>query len=598
MLLPANTHPPGSKTHLMQATTAATSASKALNMQTVKESPVARESQGSTVETAADGNGQSSSTNHTVSTLQKIADTISHIITKDSIDRSTKKSLEEVLSFIQEENKKERLREAKLKVTAEESAIRKSIRSNMVDIYNTLKKQLDSIQDTSNTTLTSSDKLLKDTESVAAATKDLTGKVSKITDTADKITMDTLKYQDAVLSRPTQALRANADPKVLGDLDHKARQILVELFGAKGDITFGKSLTELATKANEAIGEIVDTGKPKDIKVEMLFKTHRQALVLILNSKEAVTWIKQPEIKIAFTMAFLEGLHITLQKYNLIVPRIPITFNPKEEKHLYEIEEVNRLCPNEIFKARWIKLTERWRLNQTHAYAILTLSLVDLANWLIRDGLNIYNMRVRPMKQKQEPIQCMKCRKWGHFIHNCLEDKDTCETCGKPHCTNTCPNKEKIFCVSCGDKSHTSWDRACPEFSWHCAIQDKRNPENAMPFFPTEHDWMLTARPHRIPLDKHFLVVYVVNSLPASGENHPIKGLHPLHRANGATTLQNLQYHGSQCMGPNLISLSCDREEGKLSGAGGHDELVSDTPLFKWTKEDKEQYKLNGQKGW
>jgi L-fucose isomerase-like protein len=143
-----------------------------------------------------------------VSTLQKIADTISLIITKDGIDRSTKKSLEEVLSFIQEENEKERLREAKLKVTAEESAIRKSIRSDMVDIYNALKKQLDSIQDTSNATLTSSDKLLKDTESVAAATKDLMGKVGKITDTADKIATDTLKYRDAVLSRPTQALRS------------------------------------------------------------------------------------------------------------------------------------------------------------------------------------------------------------------------------------------------------------------------------------------------------------------------------------------------------------------------------------------------------
>ena len=143
-----------------------------------------------------------------MSTLQKIADTISLIITKDGIDRSTKKSLEEVLSFIQEENEKERLREAKLKVTAEESAIRKSIRSDMVDIYNALKKQLDSIQDTSNATLTSSDKLLKDTESVAAATKDLMGKVGKITDTADKIATDTLKYRDAVLSRPTQALRS------------------------------------------------------------------------------------------------------------------------------------------------------------------------------------------------------------------------------------------------------------------------------------------------------------------------------------------------------------------------------------------------------
>jgi len=553
----------------------------------VKESPVARENQGLSVKTTTAENGQSSSTNHTVSTLQKIAVTIGHIIAKDSIDRPTKKSLEEVLSFIQEEKEKERLRDAKLKATAKESAIRKSIRSDMVDIYNAIKMQLDSIQDTSNVTLTSSDKLLKDTESITAATKDLLGKVGKIMDTADKIAMDTSKYQDAVLSRPTQTLRANADPKVLGDLDCKARQILVKLFGTKGDVTLGKSLTELATKANEVISEIEDAGKPKGIKVETLFKTHRQALVLILNSKDPVAWIKQPEIEIAFTVAFSEGLHITSRKYNLIIPRIPITFDPKDVKHLHEVEEANRLHPNEIFKARWIKPAERQRLNQTHAYAILTLSLVDLANRLIRDRLNICNARVRPRKEKREPIQYMKCRKWGHFVCECLEDKDTCGTCGKPHRTNTCPNKDKIYCVSCGNKSHTSWDRGCLEFSWHCAIQDKRNPENAMPFFPMEHDWMLTARPHRIPLDKCFPGVYAVNSLPAPGGNHPVKGPRPSRRANGP-----------QHMGPNLISLSHGREEGKLSGMDGHDELASDAPFFKWTKEDKEQHQLNSKKGW
>lgn len=291
----------------------------------------------------------------------------------------------------------------------------------------------------------------------------------------------------------------------------------------------------------------------------------------------------------------MEGSHITSRQYNLIVPRIPITCDPKDEKHLHEVEEANGLRPNEIFKARWIELTERRRLDQTHAYTILTLSLVDSANRLIRDGLNICNARVRPTKQKREPIQCMK---WGHFVRDCPVDKDTCGTCGEPHRTNTCPNKEKIFCVSCGDKSHTSWDRACPEFSRRCAIQDERNPENAMPFFPTEHGWTLTARPHRIPLDERFPGVYAVNSLPASGGNHPTKGSCPSGRANGATTSQKPQNRGSQCTGPNLISLSRNREEGKLSGEGGHDELASDTPFFKWTKEDKEQHKLNGQKGW
>jgi len=124
-----------------------------------------------------------------------------------------------------------------------------------------------------NETLTSSSKLLADMESVAAATKDLTGKVGKITDTAERIAMDTSKYRDAVLTKPTQTIRANTDPKVLGDLECKGRQILVEYLDTEGGNLLGKSLTELTSKANEAIDMIKDSGKPKSIKVQMLFKT-------------------------------------------------------------------------------------------------------------------------------------------------------------------------------------------------------------------------------------------------------------------------------------------------------------------------------------
>jgi len=258
----------------MRAATAATSANKVLNTKTVKESPVVKEPQGPTTESTVAENRLSNDTSHVVSTLQKIADTIALIAVKDNVDRPTRKSLDEVISFIQEEKEKERLREANLKASTEDSFLRKCIRADLVEMYNSLKKQLDSIQDTLNATLESTGKLLKDTEDIAATTRDLSGKVSKITDTADKIATDTSKYRDTVLSRPTLTLRANTDPKVLGDLDRKARQILVELFGTEGDSTLGKSLTDLADKANEVISEIEDSGKPKDIKVEMLFKTH------------------------------------------------------------------------------------------------------------------------------------------------------------------------------------------------------------------------------------------------------------------------------------------------------------------------------------
>jgi len=241
-------------------------------------------------------------------------------------------------------------------------------------------------------------KLLVDMENIAATTKDLIGKVGKITDTAEKIATDTLKYHDAVLTRPVQSIRANTDPKVLEDMDCKGRQILVEHVGLDGTNVLGKSLTELTTKANEAISKIVDSRKLKDIKVQMLFRTCCKVLVLTLNSKETVTWIKQPEIEIAFTAAFMEGSHIADRSYSLIIPNVPISFDPKDNKHLCEVEEANGLKTKEIVKAKWIKPVGRRRPDQTCMYIIILLSTVDSANLIIRDGMNICNVRVRPKK--------------------------------------------------------------------------------------------------------------------------------------------------------------------------------------------------------
>src|SRR5216684_5788726 len=77
------------------------------------------------------------------------------------------------------------------------------------------------------------------------------------------------------------------------------------------------------------------------------------------------------------------------RSYNIIVPRVPITFNPSEEKQLREIEETNNIDSNSITKARWIKLTNRRRNGQTHAYATLTISSPSIANQLIRNGITI-----------------------------------------------------------------------------------------------------------------------------------------------------------------------------------------------------------------
>ena len=593
---PVNTRPPSGKIYATRASTAATSASKALNVRTTKESPKAKEPQVKAAE-KEETKEQHPTCNgsHTASPLQRIAAAIGQIISKEDIDNATKQSLEDIITFIHGEKEKEDQRINQIIDSAKDGAIRKSIKTDLIEMYNSLKRQLNGIQETANATLTSTSKLLEDTENVAAATKDLTGKVGKITDTANKIATDTSKYRDAVLTRPTQTLRASTDPKVLGDIERKGRQILVEHLDMEGTNVLGKSLTELTTKANEAISTIEDSKKPKDIKVQTLFKTRREALVLTLNSKEAVAWIKQPEIEIEFTKAFAEGSHIAERSYSLIIPSIPISFDPKDDKHLREVEEANGLKTREIVKAKWIKPIGRRRQDQTHAFIIMSLSSADSANLLIRDGMNICNTRVRPKKQKAEPVQCMKCRRWGHFVSDCQADKDTCGTCGDSHRTNACTNKGKVYCISCGDKTYASWDRACPEFNRRCAVQDERNPENAMPFYPTEHDWTLTARPHRIPLDERFPGRYAVNSLPTAGQKWSGREPRPPRKTNGASMSCTTQRTKEN---PNFIPLNRDREAGELVGAEGQQEMEHNGPNYDWTNKDEEEYQLSKTKEW
>ena len=211
------------------------------------------------------------------------------------------------------------------------------------------------------------------------------------------------------------------------------------------------------------------------------------------------------------------GWIVTERTFSLIVPRIPIIFDPSEEKHLREIEETNCLDKNAIRKAKWIKPIGRRRPGQTNAYAIFTLTSADSANALIRDGLNICGIKVRPTKQKQEPIQCMKCREWGHFASECPSEKDVCGNCGEEHRTSACQNRDKLYCAACDKNTHASWSRNCPEFNRRCLIYDGRNPENAMPYFPTEHDWTLTVRPDSIPIGDRFPARFSVNALPTLG---------------------------------------------------------------------------------
>ena len=169
-----------------------------------------------------------------------------------------KQSLEKVIGYANKIKKRDKdLKEKQAKV----SAIRSAVKLDLEEMYHLLTKQINGTQDTTNAVLTNVDKVLKEVEESKVITKDIASKVGKVTDVINKITTKTVTYWDAVLANPrqTNSNRTVADPKILSDMDHQVKQILIEIYNVKGNNTLAKSLTELVNKANKALMTITDT---------------------------------------------------------------------------------------------------------------------------------------------------------------------------------------------------------------------------------------------------------------------------------------------------------------------------------------------------
>jgi len=248
-------------------------------------------------------------------------------------------------------------------------------------------------------------------QEVMEATKDIASKIGKVTDATDKIASIIQSYHDILAQNPAPVNKLSLDPKILSDMEHRAQQILVEIFDKEGNNILEKSLTELLSNANDALGKIEDADKPDKVVAETALKTCKSRIVFTLNSKEVANWVRQLMNNIAFTDTFSKGLHIRERLHNLIALRVPITSELENSNHLRELEEVSGLRVHSVHKAKWIKLITRRRPGQMHAFAVLVISATDTANLIIRDGLNICEAKVRPTKQKHEPVQCMKCRR-------------------------------------------------------------------------------------------------------------------------------------------------------------------------------------------
>ena len=397
----------GGKVPQTRATRATTAALAAISATKEQTAPAATCSEGD-VNHSGTPNDQSKSAATSQAAYGTIAEMLNAVIQTGKLDAPTKQSLVKVLKIAREAetNEKSRIRNAEEQMLV--SDIRAVMRKDLVEIHDSLAKRIHKVKEDCSAILSSTDKVLKEVEEAKTDARDLTSKVNKVTDAADKIASDTNSYRVALLSKPTPSNRSTTDPRVLSDMDRKAKQILMDIYDKDGNNILTKSLTAIIERANEAISVIQDANKPKDIKVVAALKTQGQAILLTLNSSEVVKWIREPGTEAVFAEEFSTEAHIRERLYCLIVPRVPVTFEPGDDNHLREMEETNSLDKNTIRKARWIKPLERRRSGQTHAYAIISLVSVDSANTLIRDGLVICGTKVRPTKQKYEPMQCMR----------------------------------------------------------------------------------------------------------------------------------------------------------------------------------------------
>jgi hypothetical protein len=365
----------------------------------------------------------------------------------------------------------------------------------------------------------SSKRMEESTAAIHKALEQVDKNLAVVSDSSNKLTNTVSSYKEVLLMAPKpvqqvysgrQLDKLESDPRIVRDLNRKACQVLMDIYDR--DIV-NRSLEELKSNFNTLIIE-EPTEPLTDANVQHIIKLRNGGLILQFKSKEAAEWFKQPEITSSILPKIDSSAMLKERTFQILVPRVPVIFNPDSKESLHELEEQNNIKEGRLRKARWIKPTYRRTLGQHVAHLALSVGSPKMANILIRDRMYICRAVTHPRKLKSEPKQCMKCRKWGHFTAECMEEKDACGNCIEDHHTKDCPDKNRRYCVSCQNNSHVSWDRNCPEFKCRVEQMDESHPENTLMYFPTDEEWSTQAHPARLDLDTRFPAKYKVASLP------------------------------------------------------------------------------------
>jgi hypothetical protein len=195
------------------------------------------------------------------------------------------------------------------------------------------------------------------------------------------------------------------DTGLLLGINKKARQVLLDT--TKGEDNY-MNIYEVKEKAMAAMEDILPA-PPQGTEIQEVIKLWNSSMILQFNTKEATDWLHTPEIEISFTRKFDPDTTIRDWVHPVMVPRIPLTFDPSNPTHLREVEEVNQMPPKAIKKARWIKPEYRHAPRQSCAHAIFTISSATDTNRILRDGVT--DLQGPPLAQaNREKIDALERR--------------------------------------------------------------------------------------------------------------------------------------------------------------------------------------------
>ena len=249
---------------------------------------------------------------------------------------------------------------------------------------------------------------------------------------------------------------------------------------------------ELVAKANMAVVLLANEmeGVPEGVEFLSAIKLQHGGILFKLGTEEGAEWVRR-DGKDGF-LAKMGGTSVVKERAaTVVVPYVPVTFEPEMDGALREVERNSHLKEGSIVKATYIKPKHRRAHGQKVAHAMITFRSLEEANRALRFGMLIEGKQVWGRKKLPQPTRCYKCQAIGvtHMAFECQADHDTCGRCGGNHRATECTatDQTKFKCANCTQTGHGPGDRDCPTMKRAVLELIKRNPVSQLPYFPTSN---------------------------------------------------------------------------------------------------------------